>query len=208
MNIAEIEALMVGQGMGSAELIAICSEVKDRKTGSSDRGPWSLQAIQLKDDSGEIAAIIWNRDDVHALKGKTLRIGATKTANGWVGCSIEDKEYQGKRYRQLKLSGNFLLEEYKAAANGPSVPVAASNGNGHAEPSKAPAVPTLMGWGEYSDLIREAHKLANELEPDTVVEGGLPIDRGTVRATLVATILIAHGKRDFKFEVDPEGMPF
>lgn len=83
--------------------------------------------------------------------------------------------------------------------------------------TSAPAAPTgKPTWSEYAAVVKDAHALALELEPDelskTLVEGeALPIelvktDRSRTRASLVATILIAFGQG--AFIIDDGGSPF
>jgi hypothetical protein len=217
MNIAQIKKLPAKAMIMNPGLVAVCTAVYDRKTGITKTGDnWALQTIELKDDSGNIKAIVWNRDDLGDLKGKTLHLSALQTERGWSGCTAEDNAYQGKTYKQIKLSGNFLLEEDKPEGKnvGWPVPEAAPSTNGNGPTANDPAKPvlTMPEWTDYAQLVRAAHLVAMEIEPDTqTVEGvGVTvIDRSHARASLMATILIAFGRRDFSFAMpDKDEMPF
>jgi hypothetical protein len=207
-------------------LYAIVVKVMDRKIGNGNYGEWSLQTLELKDNTGTIQATIWGKPDLSALLGKEIHLSALNDGKGWAGCSIEDREYNAKdgsrkKTRQIKASGQFLLEECQPTAQ----PVAPGqpgypNGNGQpaANPSEQPAAApqaqpqrvSMTNWTEYMGIVRAAHYLANELEPDNIDAALATIDRARARSAIVNTILIAWGKKDFVFEapVDDGKPPF
>lgn len=58
-------------------------------------------------------------------------------------------------------------------------------------------------WSIYMDLVRSAHDLAKDLEPDIPGEGGALLDRSEARRAIVNTILIAHSNGAFEFPETP-----
>jgi hypothetical protein len=75
-------------------------------------------------------------------------------------------------------------------------PAASANGNGKVE------------WSDYDKLARVAHKLALELEPDTIADEAnniITVDRSRARVTFVNTALMAL--KDGKLWLDDD-IPF
>lgn len=198
-------------------LRALVVKVQPRRTGEGQYGPWSLQAIELRDNSGSINAVIWNwkKFELESLLNKEIVLGAVKGDNGWLGCIVEDSTYAGKdgknhTTRQIKASGTYAL--YGAPPDGNAAP--ANPSETAPEPSRLPqAAYSAPNWTDYMAVVRSAHALAMELEPDTQIEPNQPnVDRSRARLALVVTILIAYGKRDFMFEAalwdSDSSMPF
>lgn len=63
-------------------------------------------------------------------------------------------------------------------------------------------------WAAYAHLMKEAHNLALELEPDGLGEGAILVDRSQGRAAIVNTIMIAFSNGKIKIEEDPDTIPF
>ena len=202
-------------------LFALVSKVLDRKVGNGNYGEWSMQPLTLRDNSGEINAIVWGKPDLAGLAGKEIHLAAVNSGKGWSGCMVEDRSYTDKAgnkksSRQIKASGEFLLEECQPTA----LPIAPGQPGYPTSPPESPTNGTqqavqrvsLPKWDEYLAVVRSAHHLALQLEPDTQMEPNEPPrDRSRARLALVSTILIAYGKRDFSFEPqepDPNEIPF
>jgi hypothetical protein len=199
---------------------AMVAKVNPRRTGEGQYGPWSLQAIELRDNSGTMNAVIWNKDELSALVNKEIILGATKSDKGWAGCMAEDNHYTAKdgaqkTTRQIKASGQYRLE----LATLPLPPgmahpdAGAINANGWPTPETAPQAPRMPvaaysapNWGEYMAVVRSAHTLALELEPDALDAALAHVDRSRARMALVNCILIAFGKRDFRFDKDGDDL--
>lgn len=217
MTINDLNCGPSGVQLVNPGLFAYVKKVMDRKTGTSQHGDWSMQTLTLTDITGTINATCWGKADLKAFEGNKIHLSALQSDRGWQGCMVEDRKYtdkngQAKTARQIKASGNYLLELYDPA-NTP----AKATPNPPEQADKAPQSPVAPlgppSWDQYATLVRYAHTLAMELEPDTVSDGGLVegSDRSRARVALVATILIAAGKRDFVFTGgadDGEPLPF
>jgi hypothetical protein len=197
MTIAELKAGQPGVMLVNPGLKALVVKVGDRKVGQGNFGEWSMQAISLRDNTGEIQAVIWNRPELSHLNGKEVHLSALNSeGKGWSGAMVEDRSYQAKdgsrkTARQIKASGIFLLEQVGAdPAQGQSrQPVQQT-----AEPPAKSFQPT---WDEYSIVARHAHDLALTMEPDVHATNGSMIDRSRARMTFVATCLIAYQNKAF-----------
>lgn len=211
MQISDLKTGQPGVMLVNPGLFALVAKVGDRKTGTGNYGDWSMQSLTLRDNSGELNAIIWGRPDLAPFAGKEVHLSALNTeGKGWSGCMVEDRSYQDKQgvtktVRQIKASGVFLLEEAKQAS-----PVSPNP----SEP--APNAPELtnkrvgqVDWTEYSAVAKSAHILAMGLEPDTSTEAGQVIDRSRARLALVSTVLIAYGQRVFSYDMaEDDQIPF
>ena len=171
MNIQDILNKVDGEMLVGPGLTAMCTEVGQRKTGTNANGEWSLQILVLKDNSGQVRLIAWNRDNLANLKGQEIIVSSYKGDKGWAGCSIEDKEYNGKKYKQIKLSSNGEL----ILSMSPTTSAQSSNDGGR------PVATNGVSFVDYIDAVRRFHQLATELEPDDA----------TARAALVNTDKIA-----------------
>lgn len=203
MNIADLKTVAPQSMIVSPGLFVLVAKVHDRKTGTGSYGEWTLQPLELKDNSGSMIAIIWNKPDLTHLTGKEIHLSALNSGKGWAGCMVEDRSYvtkdgSTKTSRQIKASGEFLLEEVNRAQD--------QAGNSSESLNRRVSLPN---WFEYTALIRSAHNLAMEIEPDSTDTEKKTVDRSRSRVALVNTILIRYGNKDFIFEgADPSDMPF
>lgn len=214
MNISELKTAANQIPLVSPGLFALVVKVQPRKTGTGQYGDWSLQGLSLKDNSGEISAVIWGRPDLSALAGKEIHLSALNNGSGWTGCIVEDRTYKAqdgsmKSARQIKASGTFLLEECQPTAQpvGPGQPGYPQE-QAAATPANGATHVSLPDWGQYCAVMRSAHHMAMEMEPDTQTDGNQTIDRSRARLALVATVLIAWGKKDFVFTTPDDDIPF
>ena len=100
----------------------------------------------------------------------------------------EKTSKQGNKYKVAKLIK--VLDDAHASKG------ASGNGNGKVE------------WSDYDKLARVAHKLALELEPDTIADEAnniITVDRSRARVTFVNTALMAL--KDGKLWLDDD-IPF
>ena len=218
MTINDLNTGPSGVQLINPGLFAYVKKVMDRKTGTGQYGDWSMQTLTLSDSTGTINATCWGKSDLKAFEGQKVHLSALQSDRGWQGCMVEDRKYtdkagQAKTARQIKASGNYLLELH----NGDAKPVEVSQ-NPPQQADKAPQSPVAPlgppSWDQYATLVRYAHTLALELEPDTMSDGGLVevSDRSRARVALVNCILIAAGKRDFVFTAgaatEDDDLPF
>jgi hypothetical protein len=213
-TIAELKAGQPGIMLVNPGLRALVVRVMDRRIGQGSSGrAWSMQAISLRDNTGEIQAVVWNRPDLAHLNGKEVHLSALNTqGKGWAGAMVEDRSYQAKdgsqkTARQIKCDGIFLLEE---ANIGSAAPPQEQSGQPAQQPVQPPAKPIRPSWAEYCAVARAAHLQAAELEPDVDAANGSMIDRSRARMSFVATCLIAYQNKAFTYEIvaDDDDIPF
>ena len=105
--------------------------------------------------------------------------------------NVEIKQKQGN-------NGRVFIDAYPvqppAAQPAPQAAQASSNGN------EAPRTNGKLAWDDFTRMIRAAHALARELEPDGPPPGApqdrIVADRSRARITFVDTIIMSfdHGK--------------
>jgi len=81
-----------------------------------------------------------------------------------------------------------------------------SNGNGLDEDPQL-----IVNWAIYENYLRMAHKVAMELEPDTLASDQnnvVVVDRSRARAALVNTAMIAVFGKDSKIVIEDLKVPF
>jgi len=81
-----------------------------------------------------------------------------------------------------------------------------NKGNGLDEDPKL-----IINWSIYESYMKMAHKVAEELEPDTVADvehNIVAIDRSRARAALVNTAMIAVFGKDSKILIEDLKIPF
>jgi hypothetical protein len=59
------------------------------KTGEGKYGPWRVQAVILKDSTGEVRASFWTKDEMKDLVGQTITIRSQGGAKGLQGLSVK-----------------------------------------------------------------------------------------------------------------------
>ncbi|MDE2020578.1 MAG: hypothetical protein KGJ13_09610 [Patescibacteria group bacterium] len=113
-----------------------------RKTGESDRGPWSFENMVVSDGRAEIKVILKDRDPLDPiLKGKVVYLLSSQTSKGWHGVKAKDDEYDGKVKRILWVTGAAEIvpgTEYEArgAQATAQAPASAKDAPAHPEPQK------------------------------------------------------------------------
>jgi hypothetical protein len=104
---------------------------------------------------------------------------------------VNESQWNGKTYRWAKPAASPKSEQ-RAKPNG--------NGNGQ------------IKWDDYAEMMRAAHSLANELEPDRETDVGM--SKAAARAALVNTAMIAFSNGKIALEEGPPppeddgGIPF
>lgn len=186
MKIAEVLKLQ-DQMPVSEPVMGRIKNYLERKTGVNTFGKqWSNQGIFLKDDTGEILVMCWNRPDMSGLKDQVVTIGAKKTDKGWIGCKV--KLYQGKKNIELADSGRFEIR--KSGDQSESYP----EDNAPAQQSMWRSPPSSNGpidYWIYIEAMKTVHNAAMDLEPND----------GVARAALVNTAMIAYTNGKIKFEI-------
>jgi len=98
------------------DLTATVTHITERKSGTSNYGPWSIQFLILEDDTGKISVMAKDRpEDFAELDwiGKQVVISAHKSdKHGWQGALAHDNDYKDKNNpeRVIKLTKTGQLE--------------------------------------------------------------------------------------------------
>jgi hypothetical protein len=133
-------------------------------------------------------------------------------------CTRELREDNGEKYTGVKINGQWYnwkgdhRDKYnkevdveikgkwveEPGAQQAMASAATSNGNSQ-----------KMDWTVYASFMRDAHKLALELEPDILANADKPeeipvviADRAAARHAILATAMIALGKGNFEYGDD------
>lgn len=100
-TVAEIQALQHKGIIFHTELSAI--SVYERKSGTNQRGEWSIQNVKCVDAQGaEIKVAFHGHDEVPFKAGQWFTLSAYHGQNGWSGLYAEDDTYQGTTTRIIK----------------------------------------------------------------------------------------------------------
>jgi len=79
--------------------------IYERKSGTSQRGDWSIQNGVLTDGTNEVPIQLKDRDEMpQSMKGKVLRFEASNTQHGLNGVKVFDDTYNGTTTRKLKIT--------------------------------------------------------------------------------------------------------
>ena len=110
--------------------------VFDRKSGTSAKGPWSVQGFVLSQGDEEITCGAWNMDDdLKALKGSEVTLSCWKGDKGLSGVYAQDDEYNGNITRKIRLTktaqiavnGSVSPQESPKASAAPKTPATKRN---------------------------------------------------------------------------------
>lgn len=107
VTIGELPTLENKEGVPSIQ--GTLTKVYERKTGESDRGPWSVQNGLLQDSTGEIKVLFTNQPDARIYQGKSVSITSHVGDKGMSGVYAHDDTYQGNVKRILKLTATAQI---------------------------------------------------------------------------------------------------
>ena len=149
-SIAEIRALDSNSIVNSFS--GTVTKVSDRKSGKSEKGPWSFQHLRIADGKGDdIKVTLKDRPEVPKtfLNGAIL-IQAHNGDKGWTGCKAVDDTYNDNTERILWVTGSAVISNGDAQ-NGSAPSPAPQQQN-------APVAPTGSG-----DPIKDTQNLLGRL---------------------------------------------
>jgi len=86
-KIADLANLADGSIIG--EMSAQVKAAFPPKTGEGKYGPWRVQAVILKDSTGETRASFWTKDEMKDLVGQTITIKSQGGSKGLQGLSVK-----------------------------------------------------------------------------------------------------------------------
>ena len=91
-------------------------DVYERKTGSNDKGEWSIQNATISGDGVKVDLKVHNRDDIKPFKGKVVLISCKDGSKGLTGVYALHDTYGGKTTKKVKLTATAVIESGDAPA--------------------------------------------------------------------------------------------
>lgn len=167
------DVLEVKAGTPVVDLKAHFVRAFERKTGVKDGKSWSLQNLQIQDDSHPdlLMVTVSNRaEDFSELgwEGRDIVLSATRNDGGaWRGLVAYDDEFKGQKQRKLRLSASGIC---RLADEAPAV----------ASENRPPNGRRAHTFEEIFSLIVRVYPELIKLESD-----------GQARAAIMNTLLIA-----------------
>lgn len=119
------------------DLTATVTQIAERKSGTSNYGPWSIQFLTLEDDTGKISVMAKDRpEDFTEFDwiGKQVVITAHKSdKHGWQGALAHDNDYKDKNHpeRVIKLTKTGQIELAEGELTEPEPDSAMQDGKPH-----------------------------------------------------------------------------
>lgn len=86
------------------------TQTYERKTGSKDGKPWSVQNAMFQDATGKIRFSVWGHEDIKPWTGKEVTLSAHKSDKGLTGLFAEDNTYKEKTTRQIRMTASGKIE--------------------------------------------------------------------------------------------------
>jgi hypothetical protein len=96
----------------------VLSDVKERKSGSGKRGPWSFQGAKLTEGKEYVYVSFQGHEDVSALDGREITIISSDEAEAYQGAFWDEEEYQDKKYKKLIVTKSAAVEAGETAKGG------------------------------------------------------------------------------------------
>jgi len=130
-KIQDIENLADGSVIG--EMTVQVKAAFPPKTGEGKYGPWRVQAVILKDGTGEIRASFWTNDDMQQCVGQTITIKSQAGSKGLQGLKVKHSSHSGKNELDVSDKAAIIdqagdaVEQYKDAVK-VNAQIAASKG--------------------------------------------------------------------------------
>lgn len=101
------EALALDPGDPISGVKGKILDVYEFKTGNKGDKDWSVQNIMIQDRTGKVKVVLWNQQEIRkSSKGREIFIltGRHSKTNKPIGLEMEEQEYQGKTYTNIKAS--------------------------------------------------------------------------------------------------------
>jgi hypothetical protein len=110
------------------------------KTGEGKFGPWRVQAVILKDSTGEVRASFWIKDEMKDLVGQTITIKSQGGAKGLQGLSVKFNSHSNTN--ELNVTDKAAIIDsaagaFRQAETAAKVNTAISSGQGGGTPADA-----------------------------------------------------------------------
>ncbi len=157
-------------------------KVWDYKSGTSDKGEWSFQDIQVFGTIGRLK-LKGLPEFPKDREGMTVTIRANQSKqHGLTGLKVAHEEYNGKTYDKLVITGSAKWEFAAPTSNGNSQP-AATQSNGHTKLELTYA-PPMNDVQPYAAHLLGCAALAGE------IAGVLKVTDGAALQACFATICI------------------
>lgn len=79
------------------------SGVYEFKKGTGQHGEYTVQNIQIKDQTGQIKAALWSQPQIPpSAKGRNISIECREGKDGWIGCNVKEESWQDKKTGETK----------------------------------------------------------------------------------------------------------
>jgi len=110
-------------------------KVFDRRSGTNERGAWSIQGAVLIQGRDEIELRVDNHEDIKHLEGKDAVIFCWKSDKGLSGVYAFDDVYKGATKRKVRVTKSGTI----ADANAAGAPASDGGNKEHAPQNKTPS---------------------------------------------------------------------
>ncbi|MEM4247636.1 MAG: hypothetical protein QXH80_00010 [Candidatus Nanoarchaeia archaeon] len=95
----------------------VLSKLYERKSGTNNVGEWSIQNGELSDSTGILRVMFNGRDEIpEEYVGKEIILSSTMSKHGMYGVKVEEEEYKGKKYVQVRVSQAAAISLFEEKA--------------------------------------------------------------------------------------------
>ena len=82
-----------------------------RHEGENDKGPWSVQDIEIEGQGAKVKVKVWNKPEIDRNRqGQHIEIMANEGQAGLTALFVEDDTYDGKTTRILRLTKTAIVQ--------------------------------------------------------------------------------------------------
>lgn len=171
MKVAKVQDIAnLADGSVIGEIRAQIKTAFPPKTGEGKYGPWRVQAVILKDATGEVRASFWIQDDLKQMVGQTVTIRSQASAKGLQGLTVQHNTHSNSN--ELKITEKAaIIDDVGAALDNYAPPVAASAKTPHVAAAANPSVARKRLYQQAqlyvecikaANYIRDHHKLSDD----------------------------------------------
>lgn len=138
-----------------------------RHEGENDKGPWSVQDIEIEDQGAKVKAKVWNKPEIpRSDQGKYIEIMANEGKSGLTALFVEDDTYNGATTRILRLTKTAIIQIGRPGAPQSDAPPSNDQPRNDPPPRQEPppsqsAPPSSGSGSQLNDAKKDVMKLAN-----------------------------------------------
>lgn len=164
-------ALQMGAGSQIEAITGTLGNLLDRKSGESEKGPWSFQRTKISDGTGEIKVVFKNCPPVadgYANADVIIHCGKNPNNGAATGIKIVEDEYNGVVTKELVITGSAKVQRVENAGGDgssgsdpdwPEAPPESVSSNDAPAPAKKAQSPPV--GGDMKDAKSEIMRIAN-----------------------------------------------